>query len=156
MQSVQTSAADWWNESYFPELCSFVLPMEWIFTEILLVISLLTGFQFLGGMSNTMKTGVIASLLGILCSMLESRKSGSLVDILLKAMWKLCLSLILTTLKLELFVAPAGFPKKLCHVSPTLFNSGPRCKEILLVHLPNSNDGDTCNCFLNWILKCCF
>lgn len=44
------------------------------------------GFQFLAGKSNTMKTGVIASLLGILCSILESRKSDSSVDGLLKAM----------------------------------------------------------------------
>lgn len=45
-----------------------------------------TGFQILGGKSNTMKSGVIASLLGILCSILESRKSDSSVDGLLKAM----------------------------------------------------------------------
>lgn len=61
-------------------------PWEWIFPEVLLFFSLSTEFQFLGGMSNTMKTGVIASLLGILCSILESRKSDSSVDSLLKAM----------------------------------------------------------------------
>lgn len=106
MQSVKTSVADWWNESYFPELCSFVLPMEWVFTEVLLVICLSTGFQFVGRISNTMKTRVIASLLGILCRILGSRKWDSL----LKAMWKLCLNLI--TLKMELFVALEDFPKK--------------------------------------------